>query len=314
MKREPESDQALTTAAELDRWERELSASERGLDTQWAVHEHRLSVLSELRQLVTEREDALRDRARRLGVPEHVFGDALESDTGTDADLGAQDLALSSERAVILDQRRQICESRQNALDNCHALLGQDHFRLQSLEEQLIAREHGLTEAFRRLVGAAGMAGTTVEALPIVEEADASDGDLVGVPIAEVVTSAMAAEPLVPALRRRFRRIQVGVRVDFGTAHNFYSAETANVGVGGLFVATDNVLTLGRQVDLTVRLPDDKVVEVVGRVAWCRETDGTEGPRGFGIEFLDLAPDASAAIAAFLAERTPLAAEPALTV
>lgn len=90
--------------------------------------------------------------------------------------------------------------------------------------------------------------------------------------------------------RRRAPRAPLTVRVEYGTVDAFFSDFSRNLNEGGIFVETDQPLTLEERVFLKFRLPgESKPVQVTGRVV--RISTGAAGePRGMAVEFDALAP------------------------
>ena len=92
--------------------------------------------------------------------------------------------------------------------------------------------------------------------------------------------------------RRRSARASLEIPIDYGTVDAFFAEFSANVNEGGMFIETDAPGEPETAVQLSFRLPGvGDPVKVEGRVAWV--SDGTRGqPRGMGIQFLTLSPEA----------------------
>ena len=262
---------------DLDRREQALSTEERALDSRWDAHERRWRLLEELRNYLREREATLRDRAARLGVGQGDVEDALAPPLGESMDADTMHDGVNLERSALADQRDALCARREAALASRRELLGRAERVHTTLEETLVLREQQLADAFRRLVRIAG-GGASQESSPELAEG---------------------------AARRRSRRIEVHARVDYGTPHNFYAAETANIGVGGLFIATENLLQVGRAIALNLDLPESGTLSLKGEVAWRRPSPSGEGPAGLGIKFVELQEEMRDAIEQFLEKRAP---------
>lgn len=86
----------------------------------------------------------------------------------------------------------------------------------------------------------------------------------------------------------------VDAEIDPATGRSFFrSAEetTANLSRGGAYVKSWEPLAAGRRVVLTIELPDEGELQLVGRVVWTRRTlrpnkVGEIEPAGYGIEFV----------------------------
>ena len=92
--------------------------------------------------------------------------------------------------------------------------------------------------------------------------------------------------------RRRSRRAELIVRVDYATVDELFSEFTRDVNEGGLFIETEKPPPTGTEVCLHFNLPgSDRTVKTEGTVV--RANDGRDGSTpGMGIEFEDLPPEA----------------------
>ena len=101
--------------------------------------------------------------------------------------------------------------------------------------------------------------------------------------------------PRSPIVVREARCI-AGMEVFFGHA--------ANISPGGLFIATSapRKRTVGETVEIQFCLPgSDRAIRCRARVAWIRQyRQGDFATPGFGLQFLDLAPEQRAEIEAWL--------------
>jgi uncharacterized protein (TIGR02266 family) len=109
---------------------------------------------------------------------------------------------------------------------------------------------------------------------------------------------------------RASERFDLEVKVDLESDHNFYTGLTQNISAGGLFIATHHMRRIGDLITLKFTLPgSDKVISVDTEVRWLRENSAlqrVEGATGMGVRFINLSPEASAAITAFLESRDSL--------
>jgi len=274
--------------ATLERREQAVAATERTLDARWVGWEHRLSVLRELREYVTDREVTLRARARRLGLTQGDVDAVLPQEEAGDPGVSVDttELALGAERAALREARAKLCEQREAAVANRQGMLDELEQAHTALEEQLIGREAVLATAFRKLVERAGEIAMT---------AAATDGQG---PIHSEIAPVDTEND--PENRRRFRRIRLNARVDFGTPHNFFGGESENLSIGGVFIATGNLLRLGRHVQVRLTLPGAGSFDLRGVVAWRRLVADDTGPTGLGIRFSELSERARAAIDEFV--------------
>lgn len=122
-----------------------------------------------------------------------------------------------------------------------------------------------------------------------------------------------ADDPPIPLTRRREseRRVADRVRVladiGFTSETNFFTGFSSDIGDGGLFVATYDVLPVGTELMVSFVLPEGHQITVGGRVAWIREqTDDPALHPGMGVAFESLNTRDRGAIHRFLGQRAPL--------
>jgi uncharacterized protein (TIGR02266 family) len=105
--------------------------------------------------------------------------------------------------------------------------------------------------------------------------------------------------------RRQHPRLSISVEVDFGSEHNFYSAKTRDISVGGLFIETDIALPIGTRLRVDLNFLE-KQLHAEGEVTWVLVGDN-EDIAGVGVRFVDLAESARKNIEAFMELREPMA-------
>ena len=109
-----------------------------------------------------------------------------------------------------------------------------------------------------------------------------------------------------PAERRTAPRIELQVEVGLETDHNFYTGLTQDISSGGLFVATGISYRVGDRMTVQFTLPGRaEPIVTEAEVRWIRDLRfmHTDFSEGVGLRFVDLPPDANAAIASFLEKR-----------
>jgi uncharacterized protein (TIGR02266 family) len=80
-------------------------------------------------------------------------------------------------------------------------------------------------------------------------------------------------------------RAPLEMHVDLKTGNESFAATTKNLGVGGLFVATDRQLRVGDQLTVELSLPGHvRPIPVGAEVRWIQMAD--DRPFGFGLRFL----------------------------
>ena len=113
--------------------------------------------------------------------------------------------------------------------------------------------------------------------------------------------------PVAPpgAERRARRRVTVNANIGFQSDTNFYTGFSGDLSVGGLFLATEEVLPQGTDITVSFLLPDGHHVTADGRVSWVRAADD-DGPGGMGISFEHMEGRDLHAVLAFIDRRAPL--------
>jgi uncharacterized protein (TIGR02266 family) len=107
-------------------------------------------------------------------------------------------------------------------------------------------------------------------------------------------------------VNRRAGRSDLEVDVEIKAAEEQYAVTTKNIGLGGIFLATQRLRAIGERVALKFTLPGvDDPIAVESEVRWVRPPPGgsSEKPAGMGMRFVNLTFEASVTIQRFLADR-----------
>lgn len=89
-----------------------------------------------------------------------------------------------------------------------------------------------------------------------------------------------------PTGRRKFQRTDIQLEVSLSVAERVAAGRTENLSPGGVFVATDFLLQVGQEIDVTITLPNDRKIVAHGQVRWVRERSAASAaPAGMGIQF-----------------------------
>lgn len=122
--------------------------------------------------------------------------------------------------------------------------------------------------------------------------------------IAELLPGVVGA----PASRRASPRVELIAEVDLSSQTNFFSGFSTDIATGGLFIASFTLVPIGTTVAVRFTLPGGAEISCEGEVQWLRAFNEavTESLPGMGIRFVDLDPQAKAAIADFIASREPM--------
>jgi uncharacterized protein (TIGR02266 family) len=96
---------------------------------------------------------------------------------------------------------------------------------------------------------------------------------------------AVAKGEIVDMITRRHRRLPVQLTANWHVVHDreSHSSHVEDIGPGGAFLRTTDFLPPGTEIVIDVTPPGSmRPLEIAGRVAWTRHTEGEEG---IGIEF-----------------------------
>ncbi len=109
----------------------------------------------------------------------------------------------------------------------------------------------------------------------------------------------------IPTIDRREPRVPCCTTVSVGSGGGPVQGISADLSIGGMYVAADLPVVADTPVELTFKVPGEEGREVsaTARVAWensgdCRRKPGL--PVGFGVEFTEMDPDAASFIRAFV--------------
>ncbi len=109
----------------------------------------------------------------------------------------------------------------------------------------------------------------------------------------------------IPTIDRREPRVACTAPVSVNNGGDPVQGVTADLSIGGVYVAADLPVSADSPVELTFVVPGEEGREVsaTGRVAWENTVDSRRKPSlpvGFGVEFTELDPDAASFIKAFV--------------
>jgi|SRR5690554_1502844 len=103
--------------------------------------------------------------------------------------------------------------------------------------------------------------------------------------------------------QREQERHDLRVKVAWMIDSQQYKGVSIDISAGGLFVATDDIPVIGAECKLAFKLPTcDEPIRALARVAWRRNEAGElpEEPRGFGVEFLSITPQAQESVSQYI--------------
>lgn len=92
--------------------------------------------------------------------------------------------------------------------------------------------------------------------------------------------------------KRAMRRLPIRVLVEYEALSEFLEDYTANLSIGGMFIATETPLELGTRFRLRFAVPGrGKPIETVGEVRWCVPPEQAGAMNaGMGVQFDPLKP------------------------
>jgi uncharacterized protein (TIGR02266 family) len=109
----------------------------------------------------------------------------------------------------------------------------------------------------------------------------------------------MGRDSSSPGFAFRSGRVPAEMPVDLELRGDSFVAMSVNIGLGGLFVATDRKFEIGDRVEVRFTLPgQEQPVAVAGQVQWLYGHQGRA--LGVGLQFVGLPEEAAVAIQAFL--------------
>lgn len=113
----------------------------------------------------------------------------------------------------------------------------------------------------------------------------------------------------IPPEQRAGERHGVQIKVAWVHEGEQFKGVSADISLGGLFIASPHLLKRGLEFKLAFKLPTcEEPVRAVGRVAWIRPKPGESPwePRGFGVEFVAISEQGMASVQKFLQLREVL--------
>ena len=110
------------------------------------------------------------------------------------------------------------------------------------------------------------------------------------------------------AEKRRAKRAYATEKITFNSESNFYTGFTENISSGGVFISTRNLLPIGTELTLKLKLSDGQPpIDAVGIVRWVRDTEpGSDAAPGIGLQFSNLSDEDRDRINTFIDNREPI--------
>jgi uncharacterized protein (TIGR02266 family) len=102
---------------------------------------------------------------------------------------------------------------------------------------------------------------------------------------------ASASPSPVGRTKRATRRVPCNIKMSIRNGEQIWTSKTLDISHGGIFLATDEKLTIGELIDMTFQIPNsDRVVTAVGKVAWVGHGGQGQTTAGVGVKFSRIDP------------------------
>jgi len=318
--------------------EAQLYEQEQGVAQMERAFKKRNKTLLNLVSYVADQERSLLSRAEAIGPrAKSLVDDILQSSSATE---GATRLEIGKEsarrellqrREALLQERMRLVEERESVYAARYEAIELAEAAIADLERGLLQREREISEALRELISSSSTLLSEDEGDEDDEE-PASRGRREGPP--DRVREPAAREPaqatreagetgevgLAPrergdesvTRRRKGRarartnqfRITLEAQLEGGESELFVYENDGPEELPGVFIATPNLLKVGREVRVRVGLRGTQL-EATGVVAWRRQRGEPGGPPGMGVELLQLGEADRAIVTDWLARHPP---------
>ena len=87
--------------------------------------------------------------------------------------------------------------------------------------------------------------------------------------------------------KRKFARVAKKIKSEVHTDDGMTFSSSGDMSKGGIFITTPEPLEIGSEVSLSLKLSNEKSVDIKGVVRWVKDDDG-DHKCGMGIEFLEV--------------------------
>jgi len=257
------------------------------------------SQVGDLEQKLVRRESAVSDTARK------VFSAASNEDEDDEEPAPARDYANSGASPVSAGRVRQHTPTLE--------VTAQSAVRALDLSSRTPTLARSPAEAFMpvsnvvqdNLRDGPAIAGEPLRmASGEVEQEDEDEG-IGGVSRAEDKATRKRASARARVRTNQFK-ITLEAHLDATEPHHFFRYENdGEADLPGLFIATPNLLKVGREVRIRVGR-SGQFLEATGIVAWRRQRGDTGGTPGMGIELLNLSEPERSLVAKWIKDKAPV--------
>ena len=303
----------------LSQMEAELYTQEQAVDQKERLFQKKNKRLLQLAAYVQEQEAGLLRRAEAMGPKARVLAATLLAEGDGHVAESTLELGHGEARLALLERRRELTTARMEIFEEREALLAQRTEALEHastdvglIEARLVTREAEVSAASRE-VFSAGLSLLTEEA----ESGEEGDRPKTAsftrpqtirepTPPSEATASfaaisddliATGGEPAPEQKRRNTGRVKsrtnefkISLEAQLGSddGHQFFRyADDLVTDTPGFFIATPNLLKIGREVRIRIQA-NRAALDATGIVAWRRQRGEPGGAPGMGIELLSL--------------------------
>lgn len=103
--------------------------------------------------------------------------------------------------------------------------------------------------------------------------------------------------------RRRNPRYEVVLKIRYETDEAFGDTVIQSLSSGGLYLSTQTPFNVGSQFAIVVDLPEkEEWIKGTCEVVWVNEIDTENYPKGMGVRFIQMAPEYTSRLKAYLAD------------
>lgn len=289
-----------------------------------------LGKIAERQRLLQQRKELMSSRMALLEEREALYAQRAEALESAEAQVGEIEGKLATRESAVAEAARKVFSAASELLDDDDddALYGaasdgpgpvrdrKPTPAMASATEVVVAGSNpGVTQPDRRPSKRVNVRSGISEGPPIAGQAlrvasgsveqVANDESLGGVSRAEDKATRKRAGARSRVRTNQFK-ITLEAHLDRGEPHHFFRYENDGPeDLPGLFIATPNLLKVGREVRIRISM-GGKFLEATGIVAWRRQRGEVGGSPGMGIELLNLSEPEMSLVGEWMAEKAPV--------
>lgn len=88
--------------------------------------------------------------------------------------------------------------------------------------------------------------------------------------------------------KRQHPRIKTSVKSEVHSNEGMTFSTSADLSNGGIFISTPEPISVGSNIQLSIKIPDEDDIEINGIVRWMSDSNEKDDRNGMGIEFSTL--------------------------